>query len=76
MPWGWSIANMILFKKIRANLGLDRCRLQGSAAAPIMRETLEYFACLNIRIDECYGMSESSGICQFLASYSYCDFVF
>ncbi|XP_060572293.1 LOW QUALITY PROTEIN: long-chain-fatty-acid--CoA ligase ACSBG2-like [Ruditapes philippinarum] len=61
MPWGWSIANMILFKKIRANLGLDRCRLQGSAAAPIMRETLEYFACLNIRIDECYGMSESSG---------------
>lgn len=62
MPWGWSIANMVLFKKIRANLGLDRCRLVGSAAAPIMRETLEYFACLNIRIDECYGMSECTGI--------------
>ncbi|XP_053405562.1 long-chain-fatty-acid--CoA ligase ACSBG2-like isoform X2 [Mercenaria mercenaria] len=61
MPWGWGIANMLLFKKVRANLGLDRCRLVGSAAAPIMRETLEYFACLNIRIDECYGMSESSG---------------
>lgn len=52
---------MLLFKKIRVNLGLDRCRLVGSAAAPIMRETLEYFACLNIRIDECYGMSESTG---------------
>lgn len=61
LPWGWSLANMLLFKKIKVNLGLDRCRLVGSAAAPIMRETLEYFACLNIRIDECYGMSESTG---------------
>jgi long-chain acyl-CoA synthetase/long-chain-fatty-acid--CoA ligase ACSBG len=61
MPWGWQIANMAYFKKISASLGLDRCRMIGSASAPIMKETLEYFECLNIRIDQRYGMSECSG---------------
>ena len=60
-PWGWGLANILAFKKVRGLLGLDRCRKFGSAAAPITKETLEFFASLNMRIDEAYGMSESSG---------------
>jgi len=39
-----------------------------TAAAPIMRDTLDYFASLNITIGEIYGMSETSGK---LSSVSY-----
>jgi len=34
-----------------------------TAAAPIMRDTLDFFASLNIPILEIYGMSETSGEC-------------
>ncbi|KJE88677.1 long-chain-fatty-acid-CoA ligase [Capsaspora owczarzaki ATCC 30864] len=61
VPWGWSIANGLVFSKIREALGLDRCRIQATAAAPITRETLEYFLSLNIPVYEIYGMSECSG---------------
>ncbi|XP_052277987.1 long-chain-fatty-acid--CoA ligase ACSBG2-like isoform X2 [Dreissena polymorpha] len=60
-PWGWSLANVLVFKKLRNLLGLDRCRLFGSGAAPIMKETLEFFNSLNICIYEVYGMSECTG---------------
>lgn len=53
---------MLVFKKVRMLLGLDRCRKFGSAAAPITKDTLEFFASLNIRLDEAYGMSESTGL--------------
>lgn len=32
-----------------------------TAAAPIMRDTLDFFASLNINILEIYGMSETTG---------------
>lgn len=47
--------------KVRQKLGLDECQFAITAAAPIMKETLEYFGQLGIRILEVYGMSESSG---------------
>jgi len=61
MPWGWSMANALVFRKVRQALGLDRCKMCMSAAAPIMRDTLDFFASLNIPILEIYGMSETSG---------------
>ncbi|KAI8499360.1 medium-chain fatty acid-CoA ligase [Branchiostoma belcheri] len=60
-PWGWTIANMVVFRNIRKALGLDRCRLQFSGAAPIAMETLQYFMSINIPLYELYGMSESTG---------------
>ena len=42
-------------------LGLDRAHLCGTSAAPIARETLEYFLSLGIPILEVYGMSECTG---------------
>ena len=62
MPFGWSIANALVFKKVRAALGLDRCSVLFSGAAPISRETQEYFLQFNVVITEVYGMSECSGI--------------
>ncbi|XP_038079332.1 long-chain-fatty-acid--CoA ligase ACSBG2-like [Patiria miniata] len=61
VPWGWTLANMIVFKKVRQALGLDRCFLTFSAGAPIATDTLNYFLSLNIPIYDIYGMSESSG---------------
>lgn len=61
VPWGFTLANSLVFKKVRAVLGLDRCRLFITGAAPITKETLEYFMSLNIPLMELYGMSESSG---------------
>lgn len=67
MPWGWSVANALVFRKVRRALGLDRCRMCMTAAAPIMPNTLDFFASLNIPILEIYGMSETSG--EFLSIF-------
>ncbi|KAM3868234.1 long-chain-fatty-acid--CoA ligase ACSBG2-like [Diretmus argenteus] len=61
VPWGFMLANNLVFKKVRSLLGLDRCRLCFTGAAPITKDTLEYFMSLNIPLFELYGMSESSG---------------
>lgn len=61
MPFGWSVANKLVFKKVRQALGFDRCRMCLTAAAPIMKDTLDFFMSLNIPLLEIYGMSETSG---------------
>uniref|UniRef100_A0A2P2HVM7 long-chain-fatty-acid--CoA ligase n=1 Tax=Hirondellea gigas TaxID=1518452 RepID=A0A2P2HVM7_9CRUS len=60
-PLGFPIANAIVFKKVKQVLGLDRCRLFLSGAAPIAPDIVRYFHSLDICLVEIYGMSESSG---------------
>nr|XP_045624269.1 long-chain-fatty-acid--CoA ligase ACSBG2-like isoform X1 [Procambarus clarkii] len=60
-PFGYAVANAIVFKKVKALLGLDRCQLFLSGAAPIAPEILRYFHSLDIPLTEIYGMSESTG---------------
>lgn len=60
-PFGYSIANAVVFKKIKGVLGLDRCDLFLSGAAPIAPDIVQYFHCLDIPLTEIYGMSESTG---------------
>lgn len=60
-PNGWTLANKLVFTKVRQALGLDRCKLCATAAAPIMKDTLDFFLSLNIPLMEIYGMSESTG---------------
>uniref|UniRef100_UPI00358FD0E0 long-chain-fatty-acid--CoA ligase ACSBG2-like n=1 Tax=Myxine glutinosa TaxID=7769 RepID=UPI00358FD0E0 len=60
-PWSYGLAHSLIFKNVRQALGLDRCQHCYVGAAPIARETLEYFLSFDIPIYELYGMSESSG---------------
>eukprot|EP00161_Ancyromonas_sigmoides_P011089 TRINITY_DN279_c1_g1_i1.p1 TRINITY_DN279_c1_g1~~TRINITY_DN279_c1_g1_i1.p1 ORF type:complete len:676 (-),score=316.18 TRINITY_DN279_c1_g1_i1:91-2007(-) len=60
-PWGFFLANTLVFSKVRAALGLDRCRHIATGAAPIHRSTLEYFGSLGMTIFELFGQSECTG---------------
>nr|XP_040051630.1 long-chain-fatty-acid--CoA ligase ACSBG2-like [Gasterosteus aculeatus aculeatus]XP_040051631.1 long-chain-fatty-acid--CoA ligase ACSBG2-like [Gasterosteus aculeatus aculeatus] len=60
VPWGFTLANNLVFKKVRVALGLDRCKLCFTGAAPITKDTMDFFMSLNIPLLELYGMSESS----------------
>lgn len=60
VPGAFKIANIML-NKAKGELGFDRCRIFMSGAAPIMKETIEFFYGLHIPLMEVYGMSECSG---------------
>lgn len=53
---------MSLFNnKILEKIGLDKCKLAISAAAPISPATKQFFANIKIKINDIYGMSETCG---------------
>lgn len=60
-PIAYTLANVLVFRNIRVALGLDRCRILATGAAPISRSSLDYFASLGLVLREVYGMSESTG---------------
>eukprot|EP00808_Paulinella_micropora_P002732 g81620.t1 len=60
-PLMYSVANHIVFSKVKQVLGLDRSKFMLTAAAPISKSTLEYFGSLDIQVLEIYGMSENTG---------------
>lgn len=59
--WGYVFAKAIVFNKIKANLGFDRCKLFITGAAPLSFDIQKYFMSLDIPLMEVYGMSESTG---------------
>lgn len=60
-PLTLPIAKKLVFDKVRQRLGLDRARICVTSAAPISKDTLEFFLSLGIPILEVYGMSECTG---------------
>ena len=60
-PLLYPIANALVFKKVKKTLGFDRARILVTSAAPISRDTLEFFLSLGLPICEVYGMSECTG---------------
>jgi long-chain acyl-CoA synthetase len=53
------IVSMLVKRKIRSGLGLDKSRCNVSGAAPIPTETKDWFGRLGIPISEAYGMTEN-----------------
>ena len=60
-PWGRALAERLVFARTRRRLGLDQARFLAVSAAPIARETLDFFQSLGMPIMEIYGMSECTG---------------
>jgi long-chain-fatty-acid--CoA ligase ACSBG len=60
-PGCFGCANSLVFKAVKSRLGLAKMRLAASGASPISKDTINYFAQLNIHIMELYGMSECTG---------------
>eukprot|EP00518_Triparma_eleuthera_P009611 CAMPEP_0182486996 /NCGR_PEP_ID=MMETSP1319-20130603/47678_1 /TAXON_ID=172717 /ORGANISM="Bolidomonas pacifica, Strain RCC208" /LENGTH=1795 /DNA_ID=CAMNT_0024689105 /DNA_START=37 /DNA_END=5420 /DNA_ORIENTATION=- len=65
MPKNWWYANELVFQNVKVALGLQRCRICISAAAPLSIQTAEFFMALNIIIYEAFGMSETAGAITF-----------
>jgi long-chain acyl-CoA synthetase len=57
----YGLADKLVLSKIHQALGLDRCRILVSGAAPIPATTLEFFASVGMPVLELYGQSEDSG---------------
>ena len=50
-----------MFKKIKKALGLHECTIFAFGAAPLKKQTLEFFKSIGIVLHNFYGMSESTG---------------
>jgi len=57
----WKLANKLVFAKIREGVG-GRARLFISGGAPLGKELAAWYADIGIRIDEGYGLTETSPV--------------
>ena len=53
--------DLLVYRHIRSYLGLGRCQIALSAAAPISVELLYFFRGIGVNIREVWGMSETTG---------------
>ena len=60
-----ALGDLFIFRALQERLGLRRCRLPVSGAAPIAPELLRWFHGIGVPILEGYGMTESAGISHF-----------
>jgi len=61
LPAFHRLAKKLVFSKVREALGLTRCRLMYTGAAPISHSTLNFFGSLDLPVIELFGMSECTG---------------
>lgn len=64
--------DLLIYRHIRAYLGLARCRFALSAAAPITPELLAFMRGIGVDIREAWGMSETTGAATVQPPHSAC----
>lgn len=69
-PFGYGLAERILFKKVRQSMGFGECRCLVVSAAPVREETLLGFARFDLPIFDLFGQSEG---CAPITSNTYCN---
>src|SRR5437667_12012121 len=55
-------AYWLVFRNIRRMLGLDRCRLAFTGAAPIAPDLIRWYLALGLDMREVYGQTENCGV--------------
>ena len=58
----WGLGDALVFRALQERLGLRRCRLGVSGAAPISPDLLRWFAGIGVPIREGFGMTECTGV--------------
>jgi len=61
-------AYWLVFRNIRRMLGLDRCRIAFTGAAPIAPELIRWYLALGIDMREVYGQTENCGVATLMPS--------
>src|SRR4051794_3095349 len=61
-------AYRVVFRNIRRMLGLDRCRLAFTGAAPIAPDLIRWYLALGIDLREVYGQTENCGVATVMPS--------
>src|SRR6266540_1183362 len=56
-----ALLDRLVLAKIRAGLGMDRCRFVASAAAPLAVDLAESLAALGLPVVEVWGLTETTG---------------
>jgi long-chain acyl-CoA synthetase len=56
------LAYWLVFRNIRRMIGLDRCRLAFTGAAPIAPDLIRWYLALGINMREIYGQTENCGV--------------
>lgn len=54
-----SVADKIVFSKVRAKMGLDRCSILLSGSAPLRSDVHEFFLAMGFTLIEAYGLTET-----------------
>jgi long-chain acyl-CoA synthetase len=63
--WQWSLADRLVFRKIRETLGFDQIQVCVSGSAAISPDMLRFFYGLGIEILEGYGLTETTAPATF-----------
>ncbi|XP_059050920.1 very long-chain-fatty-acid--CoA ligase bubblegum [Achroia grisella] len=59
--FGYKMAKSLVFNKVHATLGLDKCTTFVTSAAPLSADIKKFFCSLDMPIMEAFGMSELAG---------------
>ncbi len=58
----FSLAHLLVLRKLKERLGFDRIRVAYSGAAPIAPDVLRFFQSIGVNLIEGYGQTEGTGV--------------